>query len=81
MTQELGRLEKQVATVTQEQERIRQNMGQLDRNTDLYKRYVEKFGTQEDEVERNRKQIDELTVQEDKLRKSLDDYLLNLNVG
>ncbi len=70
-----------MAAVTQEQDRIRQNMGQLDRNTDLYKRYVEKFGTQEDEVERNRKQIDELTVQENKLRKSLDDYLINLSVG
>jgi hypothetical protein len=81
VAQERSRLEKQVATITQEQDRIRQNMGQLDRNTDLYKRYVEKFGSQEDEVERNRKQIDELTGQESKLRKSLDDYLINLSVG
>jgi hypothetical protein len=75
------RLEQQVAAITQEQDRIRQNMGQLDRNTDLYKRYVEKFGTQEDEVEKNRKQIDELTLEENELRQKLDDYLANLSVG
>jgi hypothetical protein len=75
------RLEQQVAAITQEQDRIRQNMGQLDRNTDLYKRYVEKFGTQEDEVEKNRKQIDELTLEENKLRQDLDNYLANLSVG
>lgn len=76
-----ARLEQQVAAITQEQDRIRQNMGQLDRNTDLYKRYVEKFGTQEDEVEKNRKEIDQLTLEENKLRQDLDNYLANLSVG
>ncbi len=81
LVQQRSRLEQQVAAITQEQNRIRQNMGQLDRNTDLYKRYVEKFGTQEDQVEKSRKQIDELTLEENKLRKALDDYLLNLSVS
>ena len=40
--------------IGQEQDRIRQNMGQLERNTDLYKRYVQKFGAQEDMVEKMR---------------------------
>ncbi|MEX2112379.1 MAG: hypothetical protein WD845_04295 [Pirellulales bacterium] len=81
LVEQRSRLEQQVAAITQEQDRIRQNMGQLDRNTDLYKRYVEKFGTQEDQVEKSRKQIDELTLEENKLRKALDDYLLNLSVA
>jgi hypothetical protein len=78
---ERQRLEKQIATITEEQNRIRQNMVQLDRTTDLYKRYVQKFETQETEVEKLRSQIQQLTTDEVKQRKSLDDYLLNLTVA
>jgi len=74
-------LEQQIGAINEEQARIRQNMGQLDRNTDLYKRYVQKFGSQEDTVEKLREQIQKLTVQEANLRKALDDYLVNLEVG
>jgi chromosome segregation ATPase len=81
VTRERQRLEEQIATITQEQDRIRQNMAQLERNTDLYKRYVKKFGTQEDEVERMRAQIQKLTADETKQRQSLDDYLSNLNIA
>jgi hypothetical protein len=77
---ERGRLEKQIADISQEQERIRKNMGQLDRNSELYRRYVQKFGEQENAVETMREQIQKLTVEEARLRTSLDEYLLNLNV-
>ena len=49
--------------------------------TDLYKRYVEKFGKQEDSVEKMREQITKLTTDEARLRKALDDYLNNLVVA
>jgi len=78
--QERARLEQQIAEITQEQQRIRENMGQLDRNTDLYRRYVQKFGSQEDNVEKMREQIKKLTDEEVKQRQSLDAYLLSLNV-
>ena len=52
--------------IGQEQDRIRQNMAQLDRTTDLYKRYVKKFGDQEDEVERLRGEIQKLDEEEAK---------------
>jgi hypothetical protein len=78
---ERQRLEAQISSITEEQNRIRQNMAQLDRNTDLYKRYVQKFGTQEDAVEKMRGQIQTLTSQEADLRKSLDDYLIGLDVA
>jgi len=74
-------LEQQIAAITSEQERIRQNMGQLDRNTDLYKRYVQKFGTQEDSVEKMREQIRKLVTEENQQRQSLDDFLIKLDVG
>jgi hypothetical protein len=74
-------IEQQVTVIDQEQARIRQNMAQLDRNTELYNRYVKKFDEQEDEVDKLRQQIARLTEEETRLRKSLDDYLLGLNVS
>ena len=80
VAQERGRLEQQISTITQEQDRIRQNMGQLDRTTELYKRYVQKFGAQEDAVEKMREQIQKLTADEARLRQSLDDFLISLDI-
>jgi hypothetical protein len=56
-------------------------MKQLDRNSDLYKRYVTKFSTQEDQVEKLRGQISELQGQETTKRQSLDEYLNNLEIS
>ena len=56
-------------------------MAQLDRNTDLYKRYVKKFSAQEDTVEKMREQIQKLTADEARLRKALDDYLAESGRG
>lgn len=72
--------EQQVSIVDQEQARIRQNMAQLDRNSELYNRYVQKFSEQEDRVEQLRQQIAQLSEREQSLRKALDDYLLGLEV-
>jgi hypothetical protein len=80
ITAERQQLEQQIAGITTEQERIRQNMGQLDRNTDLYRRYVQKFGKQEDEVEKLRTRIGQLVASETKGRQELDDYLLKLDI-
>jgi antitoxin (DNA-binding transcriptional repressor) of toxin-antitoxin stability system len=74
-------LEQQIKVIDQEQSRIRQNMGQLDRNTDIYKRYVTKFSDQEDKVEKLREQIQSLSAEELKQRKALDDFLIGLNVS
>jgi hypothetical protein len=55
-------------------------MQQLDRNSDLYKRYVKKFGEQEDAVETLRRQIEKSTQDEAKQGKALDDYLMSLDL-
>jgi hypothetical protein len=73
-------LEQNIKTITEEQQRIRQNMQQLDRNSDLYKRYVKKFGDQEDAVERLGEQIKGLTQTESEQHKALDDFLLALDL-
>ena len=64
-----------------EQARIRKNMAQLDRNSDLYNRYVKKFAEQEDQDEKLRKQIQSVQAEETAARKSLDDYLLSLDLS
>lgn len=72
--------ENQIKAISEEQTRIRENMAQLQRNTELYNRYVKKFGDQEDQVERMRRRIEDLTQEEQKLRQDLDNYLLGLNL-
>lgn len=77
---EKRQLEERIQTIGEDQARIRQNMAQLDRNTDVYKNYVKKFSDQETEIEKTRGQIASLTDKETGLQKSLDDYLLGLDL-
>ncbi len=72
-------LEQQVRDIDAEQARIRQNMAQLDRGSDLYNRYVKKFAEQEDDVESLRKQIRSVQADETAARRDLDDYLVKLD--
>jgi len=78
--QDRAQLEAQIATIGQEQERIRSNMSQLDRAGDLYKRYVKKFTQQEDMIESLREKIDALVKQVTEARRALDEYLLGLDL-
>jgi chromosome segregation ATPase len=80
VTQQREQLVGRIAEITSEQERIRQNMGQLDRNSELYRRYVQKFGDQETSVEKMRAEIEKLTTEENRLRASLDEHLVNLTL-
>ena len=66
-------LDAQVKEVSDEQARIRQNMMQLDRNSDLYNRYVKKFGIQEDEIEKLRQQEHALSADLESRRKALNE--------
>jgi hypothetical protein len=74
-------LERRIQTIGDDQSRIRQNMAQLDHASDIYKTYVKKFSDQEQEIEKLRGQIQELTGQENDLRKKLDDYLMSLDLA
>lgn len=68
-----ARLDAQIKEVADEQSRIRQNMTQLDRNSELYARYVKKFGGQEDQIEKLREQEHSLADDIATRRKELDD--------
>ena len=73
-------LEQHIREIAEDQTRIRQNMAQLDRNSDVYKNYVKKFSDQESEIEKTRGQIASLTDQETGMRKGLDEYMLGLDL-
>jgi hypothetical protein len=73
-------LEGQITAIDQEQNRIRQNMQQLDRDSELYRRYVKKFTEQEDQVEKLRGQIDSLAAELAKRQTELDAYLGDLSL-
>jgi hypothetical protein len=75
-----AKLEQKIKVIGDEQSRIRQNMAQLDRNTDLYNKYVKKFAEQEDLNDKTRGEIDKLSADEAKQKKSLDEYVLALEV-
>lgn len=68
-------LEKQIAEISQDQARIRDNMARLERGTELYNRYVKKFGEQEDQVETLRTEIKKLQDQEEAKRQELEKIL------
>jgi len=73
-------LEEQIRIIEQEQNRIRQNMAQLDRTSDLYKRYVQKFAEQEDQNDKLRAEIKAVGEQLNAAKKKLDDYLMSLEI-
>ncbi len=73
--------EREIQVVEQEQNRIRQNMAQLDRTNELYAKYVKKFAEQEDRVEALRKEITALIRQEQEARKALDEFVLKTELN
>jgi hypothetical protein len=73
-------LERQVTVIDQEQKRIRDNMAQLTKDSDLFRRYVTKFTQQEDTIEGLRNQITASLAEEQKLRQALDAYLIGLEL-
>jgi hypothetical protein len=79
--QQRQELERQIAVIGQEQERIRGNMAQTPKESELFRRYLTKFTAQEDEIEALRTKVTASIQQEQKLRKSLDDYLIGLDLA
>jgi hypothetical protein len=73
-------LERQVAVIDQEQKRIRDNMAQLPKDSDLFRRYVTKFTEQEDTIDGLRAQITAALAEEQKLKQALDAYLIGLEL-
>jgi hypothetical protein len=72
--------EQEINAIGQEQARIRENMSRLERTSDLYTRYVQKFSQQETRVETLREEIAQRQAQEQQARQAFDTYLLQVDV-
>jgi hypothetical protein len=77
---ERARLVQTVTEISTEQTRIRENMGKLAQNSDLYTRYVKKLDQQETELDDLRKKIEASKDAEARQQRELNDYLGNLEV-
>jgi len=72
--------ETRIEEIEEEQNRIRKNMRELDRQSELYKQYVSKFTEQETEFEQLREGVKELRGKEDAQQKAIEDYIAGINV-
>ena len=73
-------MERQVQVIFDEQNRIRQNIAQLPKDSDLFRRYVTKFNEQEDKIDQLRDQIKKAIASETADRDALNKFLLELDL-
>lgn len=81
LTAKRAELERQVTVIFDEQNRVRQNMAQLPKDSDLFRRYVTKFNEQEDKVEQLREQIKTALADEQAGRQALDKFIVELDLS
>ena len=81
LDREIAARESRLSEIAQEQNRIRQNMGALDRNSSLYRRYVADLEEQEDEIDALQAELEDLREQRRALQGELDDLLRSLAPG
>jgi hypothetical protein len=72
--------EARIKGITDDQARIRENMRALDRNSELYRQYVQKLAQQEREIEGARAEIERLQEQRARAQRELSEYIAGLNL-
>jgi hypothetical protein len=77
---EIADTERQLRTISDEQARLRANIKELPPTSAAYKRYLEKFDTQETEIEKLQSESKKLRGSEEERRKELEAYVLSLNL-
>lgn len=79
---QIAEIDRQVNAITQEQNRIRENLRAVnDRNDQYYARLLKKLNEQETQLEQLQGKRGELQQQFEKQQADLETYLQNLNVG
>jgi len=76
--QQIDEHEDRLEEIGEEQARIRQNMEQLDHESELYKSYVQKFAAQEKEFETIQAEIKKLKADLTAKQKQSQDYIMGL---
>ena len=78
--QEMAQQERELKTITDDQARLRANLKEMPQTAAAYKRYLEKFDTQETQIEKLQGVIKELHEAEQQQRKDYEGYLGSLSV-
>ena len=76
---EVGEQQRQLQAVAEDQGRLRANLREVPQSSPLHKRYLDKLGQQEDEVEKYRAEVKRLQEQEHAQKKALDEFLTSLS--
>jgi uncharacterized phage infection (PIP) family protein YhgE len=74
-------LEKQLKAITDDQVRLRANLDKVPPASAAYKRYLEKFDTQETQIEKLQEQIAKKQESELLQQKELEDYVAGVECG
>ncbi|HWE01531.1 MAG TPA: hypothetical protein VG326_03910 [Tepidisphaeraceae bacterium] len=73
--------EQTINDITQEQNRIRENMKAVSAASDYYKRLEKELDAQETQLQKLKQDVKDLKAKSDQQRKDLEEYLQNLSVG
>jgi hypothetical protein len=76
---EIGELQRQLDAIVQDQVRLRANLKEMPSTAAAYKRYLEKFDKQEEEIEKYQADIKRLQGTEHQQKKEFDDFLNNFS--
>lgn len=74
-------LQAEVQAIVDDQQRIRGNLSEVGKDTELYARYLEKLGQQEDTLETLRAQVSEVRAELDAAQGELRTWLAGLSIG
>ena len=78
LDERISRQQTRIDALFRDQERIRQNMAQLDRNSSLYRRYLADLEAQENELDGLRATLEDLTGEREQVQERLDELILSL---
>jgi hypothetical protein len=76
---DIGEQQRQLQAITEDQTRLRANLREVPQSSPLHKRYLDKLGKQEDEVEKYRSEVQKLQEQEHAQKKALDEFLASFS--
>jgi hypothetical protein len=78
---EIAQRSKQIADITAEQNRIRENMKTVGQTTQYYQRLLAKLNEQESSIEKLQHERDDFTARRDAARRDFENYVHDLTVG
>jgi hypothetical protein len=78
--QQIADLKEQIQTISQEQARQRENMKVIPQTEPVYKKYLDKFLKQEEDIDRMRRQIEKLQEAAIQQRQAYEEFVTNLTV-